>query len=131
MDKRIIGRGLAFPLQVNPSGGVALTSLADEIEQAIAIILGTAVGERVLRLEFGSRLHELSFAPLDEATMALARRYVEDALGRWEPRIRLLEVEVTGDHIAGCLLIALHYVISSTYDRRTLVYPFYLIAQEE
>jgi phage baseplate assembly protein W len=131
MDSRIIGRGLAFPLGINDRGGVALTSLADEIEQAIYLILGTAIGERVLRLEFGSRLHELSFAPLDEATMSLARRYVEDALGRWEPRIRLTDVQVTADHSAGCLLLALHYIVSSTYDRRTLVYPFYVIAPNE
>lgn len=131
MDNRTIGRGLAFPLQVNSRGNVALTDQSNEIEQAIHVILSTAVGERVLRLEFGSRLYELNFAPLDEATMALARRFVEDALGRWEPRIRLVNIDVTADHLAGCLLIAIHYLVTSTYDRRTLVYPFYVIAQNE
>ncbi|MEZ4611592.1 MAG: GPW/gp25 family protein [Caldilineaceae bacterium] len=74
------GGGWAFPPQINSRGGIALVSGYTEIEQAIRIILSTAVGERAMRPEFGSRLHELVFAPINEETKALARRYAEDAL---------------------------------------------------
>jgi phage baseplate assembly protein W len=108
----------------------------DEINQAIRIILSTAVGERVMRPEFGSRLHELVFAPLNETTFALARRYVEDALTMWEPRIELKQVAVTPavhslePFPAGMLSIEIQYAIKRTGDQRSLVYPFYSITEE-
>ena len=42
----ILGSGLAFPLQVDARGGLALAGGEDDIEQAIELILGTAPGER-------------------------------------------------------------------------------------
>ncbi len=132
----IVGRGWSFPPQIDRRGGVELVGDCDEINQAIRIILSTAVGERVMRPEFGSRLHELVFAPLDETTLALARRYVEDALTMWEPRIELKQVVVAlaaqspEPSPAGMLLIEVQYAIKRTGDQRSLVYPFYSIHEE-
>ena len=49
----IIGSGLAFPLQVDRRGGIALARDEQDIDQAIQLILGTAPGERPMRPEFG------------------------------------------------------------------------------
>jgi len=131
LDKRVIGSGWHFPIQIGPTGGLALTNMDNEISQAIRIILTTIPGERVMRPTFGSRLHELAFAPINSETMALARRFVEQALRMWEPRIELMTVDViSDDEQPGCLLIKMEYQIKSTYDRRTLVYPFYTIPTE-
>ena len=43
-DREFIGRGLSFPLQLDPRGGVSLASGVSEIEQAIKIILGQPSG---------------------------------------------------------------------------------------
>ena len=125
----IVGRGWGFPPQIAGQGGIALTTEENDIQQAIHIILTTQPGERVMRPTFGSRLHELVFAPLNAETFALAQRYVEEALRMWEPRIDLIQVNVDWDHDSdeGLLLITLQYAIKTTRDRRTLVYPFYLI----
>jgi phage baseplate assembly protein W len=137
MQNDIVGRGWAFPLQLNSNSGLALVDSYEEIDQAIHLILGTMVGERVMRPEFGSRLHELVFAPLNEETLAMARRYVEDALTIWEPRITLKLVKVGAVnrsapefHPAGMLVIDIQYEIKSTGDQRSLVYPFYTIGRE-
>lgn len=134
----IVGRGWGFPPQIDRRGGVELVGGLDEINQAIRIILSTAVGERVMRPEFGSRLHELVFAPLNETTFALARRYVEDALTMWEPRIELKQVSVAlaaparwlEPSPAGMLSIEVQYAIKFTGDQRSLVFPFYSITEE-
>jgi hypothetical protein len=85
-----------------------------------------------MRPTFGSRLHELVFAPNNMETAARARRFVEQALGRWEPRIRLIEIETGPDpDAANRLLIVIEYEIKATHDRRSLVHPFYLIPEEE
>jgi len=102
-----------------------------ELNQAIQIILMTAPGQRVMRPTFGCRLNELLFAPNDSNTAGLARRYVEEALGMWEPRIRVLSVAAYPDPDRGhCLMIRIEYEIKATHDKRSLVHPFYLIPEE-
>jgi hypothetical protein len=131
-DREYIGQGLAFPLQVNPQGGIALASGEHDIEQAVRIILSTAPGERVMRPEFGCRIHELVFAPHDAATESLVGYYVEEALAQWEPRIDVQEVDVSADPGGdGVLLVEIKYRIKDTHDERSIVYPFFLSGEEE
>ncbi|HFD40881.1 MAG TPA: phage baseplate protein [Anaerolineae bacterium] len=126
-NREFLGQGLAFPLQIDPRGGIALASGEHDIEQAIRLILMTAPGERVMRPEFGCRIHELIFAPHDPATEGLAILYVEEALERWEPRIELREVNVETDAARdGVLLITIRYRIRDTHNERSIVFPFYL-----
>ncbi len=132
IDREFLGQGLIFPLQVNPRGEIALARGELDIQQSIRIILGTMPGERVMRPEFGCRIHELIFAPHDAATEGLAIYYVEQALGRWEPRIELQEINVQDDpHYDGAMLIEIKYRIKATHDERSIVYPFYLSGEEE
>ena len=126
MNTDILGRGFAFPLQVNSVGGIRESMLAQKVEQSILIILGTQHGERVMRPTFGCNLRSLVFAPNNAATASLARFYVEEGLTTWEPRIVLDDVRVENDNRNGRLLISIDYRIKSTYESRNLVYPFYL-----
>jgi phage baseplate assembly protein W len=131
VEREFLGQGLAFPLQINPRGEIALASGDHDIEQSIRIILETAPGERVMRPEFGCRIHELIFDPRNAATEGLMIYYVEQALGRWEPRIDVLEVDVLP--VSGqdaTLLVEIKYRIKATHDERSIVYPFYLMGEE-
>jgi len=131
VSEQFIGRGWAFPLRVDSTGGIALVSREQEIEEAIRLILGTSPGERPMRPEFGCRIHELVFEPNDGSTAGLAAHYVEQALGMWEPRIRVLAVRTGVDPAEPSrMLIDVHYEIKATNDRRSLVYPFYTIPGE-
>ncbi len=126
-DREYIGQGLAFPLQVNPRGELALASGERDIEQAIYIVLSTMPGERVMRPEFGCRVHELVFAPHKAATEGLAALYVKEALDRWEPRIDVMAVDIETDPLHdGALLINVKYRVRDTHNERSIVYPFYL-----
>jgi phage baseplate assembly protein W len=131
-DREFLGQGLAFPLQVDPRGGIALASGRRDIDQAIRIILETAPGERKMRPEFGCRIHELIFAPHNATTEGLLIHYVERALERWEPRIEVQEVEVSSaPNDRATLLVEIKYIIKDTHDERSIVYPFYLMGEEE
>lgn len=131
MTQAIVGKGWAFPPRTSPQGGLALTAERDELDQSIRIILATSPGQRVMRPTFGCRLHELVFAPNNSQTAVQARRYVEEALGMWEPRIEVTRVEVGADPAdTSRLLIQIDYKIRATRDPRSLVYPFYLIPEE-
>ena len=131
MPKEIIGRGWVFPPRIDPQGGLALTHERNELEQSILIILGTSPGQRVMRPTFGCKLHELVFSPNNSYTAARARRYVEEALGMWEPRINVVKIEVFPDpQETNRLMIEIEYEVKANHDRRSLVYPYYLIPEE-
>lgn len=130
-DKEFVGQGLAFPLQVNPRGELALVTGATDIEQAIGIILGTIPGERVMRPTFGCRAWELIFSPNDAATRTLLISYVRYALEFWEPRITLVDIRVNTDiNNESALLVEIKYEIKTTHDQRSIVYPFYIMGEE-
>jgi len=132
-DKHFIGSGWAFPPAVNKRGGIALSRDEFDIDQAIGVILGTEQGERPMRPDFGCRIHELVFAPINASTLGLVARYVEEAVGWWEPRVEVLNIRVETDpspREVGRLLIHIQYRIKATHDERSLVYPFYLIGDE-
>ena len=84
-----------------------------------------------MRPTFGCRIHELVFAPNNVATAATAKRYVEEALLMWEPRIDNIEISARPDETnREHLVIEVKYRIKNTGDERSLVYPFYLIPEE-
>ena len=123
----ILGAGLRFPLGVDGRGGIAMIQHEKDIDESLRIILGTSKGERRMRPSFGCRIHELVFAPNNATTWGLASQYVEDALGWWEPRIEVQEVDVRADTTdTSRLLIDIKYKVKATSDERSLVYPFYL-----
>lgn len=128
----IIGSGLAFPLSVNHRGGIALTRGVEDIEQAIALILGTAPGERPMRPEFGCEIHQLVFDTIDAEMVGRMDTAIRVALDRWEPRIEVTSVDfdLTGAG-EGRLEIYLGYRVRATSQDHNLVYPFYVIPAEE
>jgi phage baseplate assembly protein W len=124
----IVGTGWSFPLGIDPRGRIALARGENDIQQAILLILETPQGQRLMRPNFGSRLHELVFAPNDAHTAGKAVYYARQALEMWEPRIRLLRIDANTDPSQqNVLLLRIEYEILATYQRRSLVYPFYRI----
>jgi len=127
-----IGRGLAWPMRVDQSGSLALTAGADDLSSSMRLVLATAPGERVMRPDFGCAIWDLLFEPINANTMGLMAVAVRDALGRWEPRIDVLDVTIVPDATTdGRVHIEVQYRVKATNDRRNLVYPFYVIPLEE
>ena len=126
----LLGEGWGFPMRLTKQGSFQLSQDYRNLEESIVIILGTRIGERLYRPNFGSRLHELVFAPLNEETLLLAQIYAREALQQWEPRIKIETVTADPLPDAASLQITVHYRIRKTHHRRSLVYPFYLTPVE-
>jgi phage baseplate assembly protein W len=127
-----LGAGLAFPLQVDRRGGLALAREETDVEQAIGLILATAPGERPMRPEFGCGVHDYVFERVDASALGRIEHEVRVALARWEPRIDVLAVNFDVTRSAqGELVIDIGYRLRATNDVRNLVYPFYVIPAEE
>lgn len=122
-----LGVGWAFPIATDAEDHIQLAQLEESVRQSIFLIIGTAKGERLMHPTFGCGIHELVFAPNDTTTAALISYEVREALVDWEPRIQVLEVQVTQDRTeAQKLLVYLQYRVRSTNNVFNLVYPFYL-----
>ena len=112
--KEFLGRGWAFPFHFDPAtGSVATSEFEENIRQSITVILGTRHGERQMMPDFGCRIHELFFAANTTATARRARRFVEDALSKWEPRIKVIDVRAVADP-GGSIRVDVSYKIPST-----------------
>ncbi len=131
MNEDFIGSGWAFPLRTDAAGGIAMVSGERELEKCMRLILSTAPGERPMRPEFGCGIHDRVYDGADGATGSRIAADVEAALGRWEPRVTVQEVDVTVDRdTPGLLYIDIRYTPKATNDPRNLVFPFYGIPGE-
>ncbi|WP_428268831.1 GPW/gp25 family protein [Haliangium sp.] len=125
--REFLGKGWRFPVAVNLTGGISSSTHEENVREAIFIILGTAPGERINRTQFGCRIHDLMFAPNNHVTAALAEHYCEEALLKFEPRIRNVEVKAGPSRDEPNRLdIRIAYSVGDSNDKRNLVYPFYL-----
>ncbi len=131
-DPGFVGRGFRFPMGVDHRGAIALTSGPEELNCSIRVVLATAPSERVMRPEFGCKIWDLLFEPVNANTLGLMAQAVREALAQWEPRIEVTSVDVIPDaDDASLVQISIAYRVRATNDRRNLVYPFYVIPREE
>ena len=131
-ERDFLGKGLRFPVSVNLNGGVSSSTLEENVRQSLFIILGTAPGERIYRPEFGCRIHDLMFAPNSAMTAALAEKYCEAAIYKYEPRIDEVVARASPNaDQPNRLDIRIEYVIANKNEKRNLVYPFYLRSEDD
>jgi phage baseplate assembly protein W len=131
MHEDFVGAGWAFPLRVNPAGGIALVRRERELEEAMRLILSTYPGERPMRPQFGCRLRDYVFRGVDMETATALAVEVRNALMRWEPRVDIHDVRVYPDaRYDNMLYIDIAYAPKDTNDRRNLVFPFYTIPDD-
>ena len=130
-QREYLGKGWTFPLQLNLQGGIQFSSQDQKVKESIWIILRTGVGERVYRPNFGSRLSELVFAPMNSETLQQIRIYVLEALEVWEPRIIVDKVYTDADPVRGKVDIIVKYRLKNYPDIYSLVYPFYLLSSAD
>lgn len=121
----ILGRGVAFPLRLE-NGQVGMNAYESQVEQSIRLILGTGPGERVMRPTFGAGMDSLAFEPMNLVTTALLQHRIKESLQQFEPRIEVLNVEISPMPDAGELRAQIEYRVKRTDSVLNLVYPFYL-----
>jgi phage baseplate assembly protein W len=122
-----LGTGWTFPIRPNASGGLGYVRGDDNVEQSLAILLQTALGERVMRPDFGTEAPRLVFAPGSEQFLHLLETTVKDAIVNWEPRVDVQGVDAEADPVEPArITVSIAYTIRQTNTRKNLVFPYYL-----
>ncbi len=123
-----LGTGWAFPPAFSLGGAeLALVSGVEDIQQSLQILLATRFGERPMQESFGASLDDALFQEIDQELVNRITALVSDAILRHEPRVELLELDVSqDDDEPGVLHVRLAYAVLGTNSRYNLVFPFYL-----
>ena len=93
-NRDFIGTGWRFPVKVNARGRLEWSDGPRRIEDAIWIIIKTALGERLMRPTFGAGVDDFVFQSNSEINRVQLSTTIKNALLQWEPRIDLEDVRV-------------------------------------
>lgn len=127
MDIDFLGVGWSLPIQLDKTQQIQTAKYEAAVRQSIWAILSTARGERLMRPDFGCRIHDHVFAPNTAGTVGQIISDVRAALIEWEPRIDVLDIELLPQFTHPNLLqISINYQVRTTTNEFNLVYPFYL-----
>ncbi len=81
------------------------------IEASLRRIFNTVPGDRVMLPEFGCNLRKFLFEPNDNFLVHEIKKTVKNAIERWEPRVRVVNVDcrrIPDEHL---LIIQMTYLI--------------------
>ena len=98
MSQNIFYSDLHIKLKKDLSQNITIVKDAESVRQSIKMILSTFPGERIMEPEFGSRVRELLFEPLDDVTSNLLRSEIRNAIEKWENRVSVSSVDVNPNY---------------------------------
>lgn len=93
IDTRFLGYN--YPIQKTVQGYFPRTGGVDQIKADMLQLLLTEPGERVMEPSFGTPLNRLIFEPGDPVLLQQTRTMIAQVLARWEPRVQVMDVNVT------------------------------------
>ena len=133
MNRDFLGKGLSFPFRFSwDTGGAEMSAVTtrehQHIRESIRQILGTKLGERFMRPDFGSKLYTLVFEQNAEVLKGLLRYHTVDALRKWEKRIEVLEVTFDDSNFQkdrNTIGIRIRYRLIAAQVEGNMVVPFH------
>ena len=121
-----LGKGLKFPFQINANGGVAMSEGEEHLAEGLRHLVSTRLGERVMRRDYGSKVHEIPFDPNDSDLFPLIKRFVLKAARTWERRLIIQDVTITVDYKKNLVRLHVPFIMVKNNREGNLVFPFYL-----
>jgi len=127
-ERSFLGKGWGFPPTFSrQTSQLIMTADEEDINKSLEILLSTTIGERFLQPLYGCNLEDYVFETMNVSTQTSIKITVKNAILMFEPRIKLLVIELLDDFIAeGRIDISVDYEVINTNTRYNLVYPFYL-----
>lgn len=134
LEKRdFLGKGWSFPPEFVKSkafgGEVMMVEGTDDIEQSLAILLRTSLGERVMQPDYGCNMNDFVFDPMNSTLLGFLKDMVYNAILYHEPRIKLEKLDVVAestDVLEGYLRFFIDYSVRETNSRYNFVWDYYI-----
>jgi len=86
------------------------------VNRSIRNLLLTNRGERLYQPDIGSDIQQLLFEPMVASTGELIRKFVQNTISNYEPRAKVLNVEVLAYEEQNAYAITISYMIINRQD---------------
>lgn len=118
--KLVNGKHLSFPFRIGSDGRMTtVKTLEEHVHDEIIQLILTNPGERPFLVDFGGGVRRLVFEPIDDATAAMSKAGLTQAINRWlGHRVTLEFIEVTTKD--STITVDVRYRVAGTEDSRTL-----------
>ena len=114
------GRHLAFPFHIGVDGRAStIASLDQHVRDELIQLLLTNLGERPFLPEFGGGMRRLLFEGSTDATAAMAKATITEALSRWLGT-RLTVQSLSASVEQSTITVDIQYVVVGQTDVRRL-----------
>lgn len=123
LDK-FIGKGITFPLEIGPNGGIYPIGGLPLLRSSIFTILSWPYNQRFFLQEFGSKLFTQLEEPADDSTNQAIRAFVIDAINKWEKRVEIISTTITSIK-DGFVNVKITYRLRNTDFADSFIFPFY------
>ncbi len=114
------GKHLAFPFRVGGDGRMtAVKTLDEHVRDEIVQLILTNPGERPFLVDFGGGVRRLVFEAADDATAAMAKAGITQAINRWlGHRVTLEYINVGVEN--STITVDIRYCLAGTEETRVL-----------
>jgi uncharacterized protein len=116
-------RGINFPFTKGKTALPQPVTDDDLVKQSLQQIVLTGRNQRVMRPDFGCDAYSFVFEPNNEMLAELIRTEVSAAIGRFEPRVVVLDIGVVRDTEKGEVVVTIQYVVVTTRTKDTVQVP--------
>ena len=118
--KLLNGKHLSFPFRIGPDGRMAsVKTLEEHVRDEVLQLIMTNPGERPFLVEFGGGVRRLVFEAANDATAAIAKARISQAMDKWlghRVTVELIEVRAKDS----TLEVDVQYRLAGTEDSRLL-----------
>lgn len=112
---------IQIPFTVPKSGSVATTTSQEKVwEYRVKMALGTSVGERLLRMQYGVDITDLAFNTSSIAEQ-IVEREIQTVFARYLPDLSIDEVTADFDYPNGVLNVSVSYYLPDSTLSNTTV----------
>ena len=105
-------KDVSMTFQINPlNQDLIVLKNETAIARSIRNIVFTVPGEKFFQENFGSRISESLFENIDEISALAIKDEITESINRFEPRVRLINVEAIPDYAGNAFNVIIVYEI--------------------
>ena len=105
-------KDISMTFQANPlNQDVIVLKNENAIARSVRNIVFTVPGEKFFQENFGSRISESLFENIDEISALAIKDEITESINRFEPRVRLINVEAIPDYAGNAFNVIIVYEI--------------------
>ena len=86
------------------------------VNRSIRNLILTDRGERLYQPDIGSDIRQMLFEPMIQTTSDLIRKFVQNTITNYEPRVKVLNIDVTAYENQNAYAITITYLIINKQD---------------